>query len=297
MRAAIAGLPRYIATTATSKHRVFTFLSGSVMPENTIIVIALDDAFYLGVLSSRIHVLWSVRAGTRLGIGNDPRYIRTRCFDPFPFPACDEPHCSRIRELGEQLDEHRKRQQAQHPRLTVTEMYNVLEKLRAQEPLTDREKVINDQGLVSTLRKIHDDLDAVVFAAYGWPVSLDDDALLAGLVSLNEERAHEERVGLVRWLRPEFQRSGLARQGALDTGLQDGAVDASTKVERLPWPRSLAEQAKAVRAELVAQGGVVTPAELAKSFARAQADRIQELLETLVSLGQAREIEAGKFVA
>ena len=37
----------------------------------------------------------------------------------------------RIRELGERLDAHRKRQQALHPDLTLTGMYNVLEKLRS----------------------------------------------------------------------------------------------------------------------------------------------------------------------
>ena len=37
---------------------------------------------------------------------------------------------SRIRALGESLDAHRKRQQSLHPGLTITDMYNVLEKLR-----------------------------------------------------------------------------------------------------------------------------------------------------------------------
>jgi hypothetical protein len=44
-----------------------------------------------------------------------PRYNKTRCFDPFPFPACDEGTKTRVRELGERLDAHRKRRQAEHP--------------------------------------------------------------------------------------------------------------------------------------------------------------------------------------
>jgi len=68
----------------------------------------------------------------------------------------------------EQLDAHRKRQQEQHPKLTMTGMYNVLEKLRAGETLTDKERTIHEQGLVSVLRQIHDDAD--VFEAYGWPM-------------------------------------------------------------------------------------------------------------------------------
>jgi hypothetical protein len=63
------------------------------------------------------------------------------------------------------LDAHRKRQQTQHPKLALTDMYNVLEKLRAGEPLTAKDKVVHEQGLVSVLRQIHDELDAAVHLA------------------------------------------------------------------------------------------------------------------------------------
>jgi hypothetical protein len=51
----------------------------------------------------------------------------------------------------------RKRQQQQHPGLTLTGIYNVFEKLRSGDPLTVKEKQIHDQGLVTVLRQIHDD--------------------------------------------------------------------------------------------------------------------------------------------
>ncbi len=86
-RPALAGLPRYIATVETAKHRVFQFLDASILPDNKLINIALNDAFFLGVLSSRTHVVWALAAGRRLGVGNDPVYVKTRCFDPFPFPT------------------------------------------------------------------------------------------------------------------------------------------------------------------------------------------------------------------
>ncbi len=47
-------------------------------------------------------------------------------------------------------------------------MYNVLEKLRSGETLTAKEKQIHDQGLVTVLRQIHDELDEAVLEAYGW---------------------------------------------------------------------------------------------------------------------------------
>jgi hypothetical protein len=87
----------------------------------------------------------------------------------FPFPALEEGALKqRIRLLGERLDSHRKRQQEQHPGLTLTGMYNVLEKLRRGEPLTAKEKQIHDQGLVTVLCQIHDELDDAVLEAYGW---------------------------------------------------------------------------------------------------------------------------------
>src|SRR5438132_98189 len=54
-----------------------------------------------------------------------PRYNKTVCFDPFPFPDPDETLKRRIRDLGEQLDSHRKHQQSLHADLTITGMYNV----------------------------------------------------------------------------------------------------------------------------------------------------------------------------
>ncbi|WP_368660843.1 type IIL restriction-modification enzyme MmeI [Ectopseudomonas oleovorans] len=38
------------------------------------------------LISSRLHVVWALAAGGRLGVGNDPRYNKTRCFETFPFP-------------------------------------------------------------------------------------------------------------------------------------------------------------------------------------------------------------------
>jgi hypothetical protein len=49
--------------------------------------------------------------------------------------------------LAEDLDAYRKRQQAAHPRPTLTLMYNVLEKLWAGEPLDDADTAIKGAGL------------------------------------------------------------------------------------------------------------------------------------------------------
>jgi hypothetical protein len=109
LRPALVDLPRYIATVETAKHRVFQFLDAEILPDNKLVAIATDEAFDLGVLSSDTHVNWSLRAGGWLGVGNDPVYVKSKCFDPFPFPDSDESTKAEIAHIAETLDAHRKR--------------------------------------------------------------------------------------------------------------------------------------------------------------------------------------------
>jgi hypothetical protein len=299
IRPALANLPRFIATPVTAKHRFFVFLDASILPDDALILVAIDDAYHLGVLSSRIHVTWALAAGGRLGVGNDPRYNKSRCFEPFPVPAADDAQQARIRAVAEELDKHRKRQQAAHPRLTLTDMYNVLAKLRAGEPLDTKDKTVHEQGLVSVLRQLHDELDALVAAAYGWPADLSEDEILARLVALNAERAAEEAAGVVRWLRPEYQAPSALRitsyelPAAHPTPLRQPTADPTIP---LPWPERLAEQAQAVRAALVALDGPATAEQVAALFVDAPAARVAEMLEMLAGLGQTT-LEEGRYLA
>ena len=298
-RPALGDIDRYIATTETSKHRFFQFLEADILPDNMVIAIALDDAFYLGILNSRLHVVFSLTAGGRLGVGNDPRYNKSRCFDPFPFPICGEAEKKPIRKLAEELDAHRKRAQDQHG-LTLTGLYNVLEKIRAGEKLTDKEKVIHDAGLVSVLKQLHDDLDAAVFASYGWTATLTDAEILERLVALNAERAAEEKRGIVHWLRPEYQTKGKAKVTlpielpfSLDKSAKKSKAKPVKPQGKIAWPKKMAERVQVVEAALH-RNGTATPAELAAQIKRAQPADVAEILETLVTMGRARE-KNGKF--
>jgi hypothetical protein len=284
-----------------AKHRFFQFLGAEVLPDNKLVVITLDDAFFLGVLSSRIHVVYSIAAGGWIGYGNDPVYVKTDCFDPFPFPLCGGEDKGRIRELAEALDAHRKRVLIRHG-ITLTSLYNVLETIRANEQLSDKEKIIHDQGLVSVLKQLHDDLDAAVFAAYGWPATLTDPEILERLVALNAERAAEEARGVIHWLRPEYQiksqESAHGRQKEL--ALPEGKIKpAKTKPVRregkAPWPKSLAERVRAVENALHAAGAPATAADLAKKFRHAKPAMVAEILKTLETLGRAHRTKDGKF--
>jgi hypothetical protein len=272
-RNAVTGLERYIATTRTAKHRIFQFLDNSVISESKIVVVAIEDEYELGCLSSRIHCIWAMAAGGWLGVGNDSTYNHTECFESFPFSETTQERRLIISQLAQQIDNHRKRQQAAHPTLTLTGIYNVLEKIRAGEVLTAKEKTIHQQGLVSVLRELHDDLDRAVFAAYGWDdlaetlVGLPgattplpnksaaqaeaEEELLTRLVELNKQRAAEEARGHIRWLRPEYQNANAEAapdQAQMDVETEtSAAITAPAKIKKIVWPKSMREQIATLR--------------------------------------------------
>ncbi|MCD0461416.1 type IIL restriction-modification enzyme MmeI [Roseiconus lacunae] len=299
LRCANQDLQRYIATVKTAKHRFFVFLDGDIIPDSKLYAVGSDDPFHLGVLSSKAHVVWAMSVGGWLGVGNDSTYNNSQCFDQFPFPAPDESTEKRIAELAERLDAHRKRQQEKNPKLTMTGMYNVLEKLRSGESLTTKDKTIHEQGIVSVLRQIHDDLDAAVFDAYGWPHDLDDEAILQRLVDLNHERAEEEDRGIVRWLRPEFQNPDGATQTSFagDEETKPAKKVAAAKIQKQPWPKTLPERMVAVQSALGRHGGPADEKQVAAYYTRANKKQVTELLETLATLGNVRQLDDGRFVA
>jgi len=338
LRKAIHGLERYFVTLETSKHRFLVAVSAEVLWDGSLFAIATDDWFVSALLGSQVHVCWSLANGGRLG--PTPRYNRARCFETFPFPALEEsPLKQRIRDLGERLDAHRKQQQALHPDLTLTGMYNVLEAVRAGTPLTAKEKAIHDKGLVSILQQIHDDLDAAVLEAYGWSDLTKRDAnkeaphscgagecaaiekrealpngvpftppqecggslketleaeLLTRLVALNHARAAEEKKGLIRWLRPDYQNPGRSNNGHRPP-LQGTLAGTETQKHFKPdkssaaliWPATLSAQVTSIQKLIPAHGQNAET--LAAQFGKKNAKRTQqvtEILETLQGLGK-----------
>lgn len=310
LRPALAGLPRYIATVETAKHRVFQFLDGVILPDNMLVVVGSDDGFALGILSSRLHVTWSLRAGGWLGVGNDPRYSKSRCFDPYPFPECADHLRARIRTVADELDAHRKRSQANHPRLTFTQMYNVLEKIKASEPLDDDDERIKTQGLVLILKELHDKLDALVFDAYGWPATLNDEEILARLVELNRKRALEEKVGIVKWLRPDYQiprfgsdaerarlaaEKAKAKQAELALADDDEDDEKATAKPKFPTNNELAETADVMRV-LATATEPMSIEHIARSFSQGKAieKRVAMTILALARLGHLASPDGGK---
>jgi hypothetical protein len=300
LRPALKHLPRYIATVETTKHRVFQFLDASVLPDNMLVVIGSDDGLILGVLSSHAHVTWTMAQGGTLE--DRPRYTKSKCFDPFPFPAANDLQKHRIRTIAEDLDAHRKCVLAEQPHLTLTGLYNVLEKLRAgQQPsaMTTEDRRIFDDGLVLILKEYHDKLDIAVADAYGWPADLPDSEILGRLVALNAERAREESEGLVRWLRPDYQipRFGSVKDKlALTGGAMRGAAAEQPSGPKPSFPTDNVAQTAAVMAALASSLAPIGAEALAAGFrqGRRALPQVSSVLASLMRMGFVATPDGGR---
>jgi hypothetical protein len=208
IRPALEGLPRYIATVEISKHRIFQFLDGEILPDNRLVVIASDDAFHLGILQWAGHIDWALKAGGTLE--DRPSYSKSLVFDPFSFPDATPEQRATIAEFAEELDATRKAALAETDKLTMTELYNLREKLRSGAPMDEKEQRRATKARAAIVDRLHEQLDQEVADAYGWGEewkagTLGPSEIVARLVALNHERAAEEKAGKVRWLRPDYQ--------------------------------------------------------------------------------------------
>ena len=87
LRAAVAPIARVIVTPRVAKYRLFVYVAPRIYVDDATALFARSDDTTFGILHSRFHELWSLRMCTWLGVGNDPRYTPTTCFETFPFPA------------------------------------------------------------------------------------------------------------------------------------------------------------------------------------------------------------------
>ncbi len=299
LRRAIEGLPSYIATSQTAKHRIFRRLQPSWLPDQTLVVIASSNLFIFGVLASRFHVVWSLALGGWLGVGNDHRYSNSRTFNCFPFPLTTPIQARAIGVKAQELSELQQRALSSDD-LTLTLLYNVLEKLRIGSPLNLKERDIKDRGLLLILKELHEEIDRLTAEAYGWPLDLSDEDILARLVALNAERAKEEAAGLVRWLRPEYQIPRFGKQVQVKTGELDlpetvVAIDAGLPA----FPTDSGDAALAVEALLAKAAAPMTAAAIARGFKRGGKrveQKVVKALTTLVRYGHVTALDEEHYL-
>ena len=294
LRPALAGLPRYIATVETAKHRVFQFLDAAVLPDNMLVCVASADPFHLGVLSAGPNLAWTAAQGGTLE--DRPRYTKSLCFDPYPFPVADGGQRTRIGDLAEELDATRKEVLERHPDLTLTGLYNLSDKLACDEPFDTVEQDRRARGCVDLIGELHRRLDAAVAAAYGWPANLPAQEAVQRLVALNAERRADERRGRVQWLRPDYQpaRAGVVPIASVGGERQLEAALPVAARRKPAFPRDAVGQTAAVFDALRSGNGLTAPS-IAAQFAqgRRAEPRIAATLAALERLGHVRVVGGG----
>jgi type II restriction/modification system DNA methylase subunit YeeA len=215
MREALGKYSRYAVTPNVTKYRLFVWMTAPTLADHQLIAFANDDDSFLGILHSRPHELWGLKQGTRLE--TRPRYTPTTCFETFPFPEPTKKLTETIAAAAKDLDalrtnwlnppEWTKEDVLEFPGSADGPWKRYVTKPNAMGIGTVRYPRIipRDDECAAKLKKrtltnlynerpawlanAHKKLDEAVFAAYGWPPDLADDALLAKLLALNLERA------------------------------------------------------------------------------------------------------------
>ncbi len=226
MRAACAGLSRFIITPRVAKHRYFIWLNSQVSPDSRLCVIARADDATFGILSSRLHEVWSLANASIHGDGDEggrPTYNAKSCFETFPFPAgltprdtaplsCKaSPPC-----LAEQIVAENIGAAARHLNTLRENWLNPPEWVDwvitpEEEKAGFPKRPVAKPGHEAELKKrtltnlynarptwlenAHKALDAAVAAAYDWndySVTMPDEEILRRLLALNLERAAQQ---------------------------------------------------------------------------------------------------------
>jgi hypothetical protein len=224
---ASTGLTRTIFTPRVGKHRLFSFVSGTTLPDSAVVGFARDDDYFFGVLHSRFHEAWARAQGTQLRERESGfRYTPTTCFETFPFPEPTEQQEIEIAAVAKELNDLRENW-LNPPEWTTT---RVLEfpgsidgpwsrfvvdpdacgigmvhyprtaarddecaKKLAKRTLTN---LYNERP--AWLAHSHARLDTAVAAAYGFDAELTDEQILEKLLALNIERANKEQKAASR---------------------------------------------------------------------------------------------------
>ena len=180
MRRTVANLEFYFAVPETSKWFIFMICSLDALPSKATKVVASDDFYVLGVLTSKVHRQWVKAQSSTLE--DRIRYTHNTCFETFPFPQLN-PNTSKkakqiiekIRATMQELHQYRS-QEMERKKCGITKLYNAY----FHEP-------------ASQLHKLHTKLDQLVMEAYGFNKT---DDILSKLLELNLELAARENQGL-----------------------------------------------------------------------------------------------------
>lgn len=206
---------RAIFSPRVAKYRIFVWASSDVVPNSAVVAIARDDDTTFGILHSSFHELWSLRMGTFLGKGNDPRYTPSTTFETFPFPEgltpnipaadyADDPRAVKIASAAARLNELRENWLNpadlvdRVPEVAPGYPDRILPKDEAAAKKLKKRTLTNlYNARPAWLDHAHKALDEAVAEAYSWGDHwraglLTEDEILSRLFKLNQERAAAE---------------------------------------------------------------------------------------------------------
>lgn len=171
MRKAISGLSLYFTVPRVSKWAIFIPAQLNWLPGDKSVVVATEDFYILGILTSRVHRTWMHAQKSTLKA--DIAYTHNTCFETFPFPQQVEGKIvEQIRAKAVELHQYRS-QQMESKQWGITTLYN---------------KLFNEPS--SQLYKLHEQLDKLVMQAYQFKSNED---ILTKLLTLNLELAEKEK--------------------------------------------------------------------------------------------------------
>ncbi len=197
MFAAIEGLERCLVTARVTKHLCFSFQPPGRVFHDMLAVFPFTDFARFGVLQSRVHEPWARLLSSTME--DRLRYAASDCFETFPFPSATT--LTALEPVAQALYEARARYMVDTDQ-GLTQTYNHL-----KDPDCDAEP--DCLARIRDLRRLHEDLDRAVLAAYGWSdlpappycpatdseraaVALFEDTVIDRLFALNADRAAEE---------------------------------------------------------------------------------------------------------
>ncbi|MFM6325831.1 MAG: class I SAM-dependent DNA methyltransferase, partial [Microcystis panniformis] len=174
MRESIKNLSFYFTVPRVSKWAIFIPAPLNWLPGDKSVVVASEDFYIFGILSSSIHREWMHAQKSTLKA--DIAYTHNTCFETFPFPqTADMKIVEKIRTKTEELHEYRT-QQMETKQWGITTLYN---------------KFFTEPS--SQLYKLHQQLDKLVMSVYQFN---PEDDILEKLLTLNLELAEKEKQGI-----------------------------------------------------------------------------------------------------
>jgi len=198
---ALSSVERCLVASQVSKYLVFAFQPTSCIFSHRLNVFPLDRHTSFAVLQSRIHGPWAWLLSSTMK--NDLNYTASDCFENFPFPQPDpRTEIPGLEAIGQRLYEARASYMVGTEQ-GLTQTYNLLKDATCDDPR------------IVELRRLHEDMDRAVLAAYAWSdvevppyvtpstdaerrrLEAFEDEVIDRLFVLNAERAREEkRLGI-----------------------------------------------------------------------------------------------------